>query len=389
MRVLSRILALLLPVLLLGSTGCGGGSSSGPVAMGALTLQLGADSVAGYSQVVVSLAKVEISKDGGSWSTLAVTPATFDLQALQNGGSQTLAADDQVQAGTYTQVRLTWGTTLNYQDNTRQPNYVVPTGGSGKVLTMPATTVAAGSVVVPGNGKVTARLMLRGNQAVQGNTTGATPSYLFLATGTVSDLAACASITGSLSAGGAALAGTEVYAETVDGNGLASITRRALSDSAGAYVLDALPAGTYFVAALPAGAGTTVYPAQAGSAVTAVAAQSYGVNLDFTATALQPGTIALTVTPGSTSTQGTWGELRQTLATGSGINQTLIVRALTATTTATGDVVDFTGLVSGSGGYYGVSAQRSTGSAAAVQKTDGSQREVTAGATTTVSISYP
>jgi hypothetical protein len=383
MRVHSRILALLLPGLLLGLTGCGGGSGSGPVAMGALSLQLGADSVSGYTQVVVSLAKVEISQDGASWSTLAFTPATFDLQALQNGGSQTLVSADQVQAGTYTRVRLTWGTTLNYQNNTMQPNYVVPANGSGALLTMPATTVVAGSLAVPASGKATARVMLLGSQAVQANST----SYLFLATGALYDLAACASVTGSVSAAGTALAGVEVYAETVDGNGLASITRRALSDASGSYVLDALPPASYFVAALPAGTAQTVYPAQAGAPVTAAAAGSYGVDLAFTAEALEPGTIALTITPGSTSTQGTWGELRQTLATGTGVSQVLIVRALTAATTAAGDVVTFTGLVPGA--YYGVSAQRSTGGAAAVQETDGTQREVAAGTTTAVGLSYP
>lgn len=374
------ILASLLALGLLTACG-GGGSSSTPAApTGTLTLRLGSDSFPGYSQAVVSILKVEGSLNGAVWVALGEVRATVDLLGLQNGRSVVILPATTVPTGTYDQFRLTWAA-VNYQSSINLPAYVIPTGGAGQPMTMPTTTTLGSAVTVGANASITAQLMLNGQQAVQSR---AGSAYAFQATGRAYDTAASARITGHLSSGSTPLAGVEVYAETLDGSGLATVQRRAFSDGSGNYVLEGLPTGSlYFVTALPAGSVTT-YAAAAAAPVNAIAATTSTADLTFGAP-VAPGSLTLTLTPPSTATQGTWGELRQTVATGGTGSQVLIVRSQTAATGISQDLVGFLGLAPGT---YGVTAQRSTAGATPVLNT-GAQVQVSAGGTATLALSYP
>jgi len=362
--------------------GCGGGSSDRPApATGTLTLRLGSDSLPGYSSVVVGVEKVEASTDGSNWTTLGNVQKTVDLVALQNGNSASLLAATTVTPTTFTQFRITWAK-VNYQSAISVPAYTIATGGAQQVLTMPATSSVSGPVTVGANGAVVAQIMLSGLQAVQ---TRAGLGATFLAQGTAYDLAASALVTGRLLDGTSPLVGAEVFAETVDGLGVATLQRRAFTDGTGTYVLEGLPLGfVYEVVSQPAGASSS-YPATAATPVNATKATTYTANLAFSSP-VTPGSLTLTLTPASTATQGTWGELRQTVATGTSGSQILIVRSQTAATLAASDQVLFQGLTPG---FYGVTAQRSDAGAAPVMRT-GTQVLVSAGGLpSAASLSFP
>ncbi|NTW85627.1 MAG: DUF4382 domain-containing protein [Holophagaceae bacterium] len=359
---------------------CGGGGSSAPAPTGRLTLRLGSDSFPGYTQAIVSLEKVETSGDGVHWTTLGNVRASYDLLALQSGHSALLVTAAQVTAGTYTQFRLTWAT-VNYLDGAMQPAYVAFPSSTRAVMTMPATTTLTGAINVPADGTATAQLMFSGQQAVQQR---AATGYAFQATGTVHDLSLSARITGHLADSAGPLAGVEVFAETVDGAELATLQRRAFTDGSGNYVLEGLPMGSvYFMTAQPAGTSGS-YAAVAAAPINALTATSYTADLGFSS-ALAPGTVTVSITPASSQTQGTWAELRQTVATGASGAKALIVRSQTVMTGVTQDQAGITGLAPGS---YGVAAQRSSSGGTPIMKT-GTQALVVSGASATTSLSFP
>jgi hypothetical protein len=367
--------------------GGGGGTSYSVAPAGNLTLRFGSDSIPGYDQAVVSLEKVEGSPDGFNWTLLGNVKATFDLVGLQNGHSAVILPAAKVNAGTYKQFRITWAT-ANYNPVVGQapnpPAYVVPTGQAGQALAMPVTTVVDGPLTVPANGSAAAQIMLSGQQAIQLRPIGTNEAYTFQATGSAYDLAASATITGHLASGTTSLAGAEVFAETLDGTLLATIQRRAFSDGTGSYVLEGLATGNlYFVASQPAGT-ISAYSAAASSPVNAITATTYTANLSFSASVF-PGSLLLSIYTPSTATQGTWGELRQNLPTGSAGSANLIVRSQTALTSLAGDQVGFLGLAPGP---YGVAAQRSTSGGTPVMKT-GTTVQVSASGTATPTLSYP
>ncbi|WP_306590280.1 DUF4382 domain-containing protein [Geothrix sp. 21YS21S-4] len=377
-----RIRSLLASLLSLGLTlacGGGGGAPNRSSAVGTLTVRLGSDSFPGYTSAVVSVEKVEGTVDGATWISLGNVKTTYDLLALQGGNSVALLSSVQVTAATYSQFRVTWAT-VNYQSGSRQPGYVILNGGNDQLLSLPTTTVIKGNVAVPSGGSATALLMLSGDQAVQLH---AGSGYQFQATGRAQDLAATARITGKIAAGATNLAGVEVLSETVDGTGLASIQRRALTDASGNYILEGLPVGSvYFVVAQPA--ASALYAAAAAAPVNATLAATYTADLGFS-TLQTGGGLTLTITPGSTSSQGTWGELRQTLATGSTGFQTLIVRSQTV---ATGVAQDQAGFEKLAPGLYGVTVQRSTSGGTPVAKKMDTQASVSAGGTAIATVSY-
>ena len=380
MRV-SASAALLASLVLLMACGGGGLGPSKP-ATGTISVRLGSDSLPGYSNVVVGVEKVEASTDGSNWALLGNVQKTLDLVALQNGNSATLLAATTVNPTTFTQFRITWAT-VNYQSAISVPAYTIATGGAQQVLTMPTTSTVSGPITVGSNGAVIAQIMLSGQQALQSRT-GLSPT--FLTQGTAYDLAASARITGRLQDGASPLVGAEVFAETVDGLGLATLQRRTFSDGTGTYVLEGLPLGLiYHVVSQPAGA-TSSYSAKATTpVVTTTATLLYTADLAFSSPGT-PGALNLTITPASTASQGTWGELRQTVATGASGSQFLIIRSQTAITLASYDQVAFTGLAPG---FYGITAQRSAAGAAPVMKT-GTQVLVGAGGLPTVaSLSFP
>ena len=362
--------------------GCGGGSTDRPApATGTLTLRLGTDSLPGYSSVVVGVEKVEASTDGSNWTTLGNVKKTVDLVALQNGNAASLLAATTVNPTTFSQFRITWAT-VNYQSTISVPAYIIATGGAQQVLIMPTTSTVSGPVTVGSNGAVVAQIMLSGLQAVQ---TRAGFGATFLAQGAAYDLAASARITGKVLDGTSPLVGAEVFAETVDALGVATLQRRSFTDATGTYALEGLPLGyVYFVVSQPAGV-TSAYPATSTTPVNATTATTYTANLAASSPAT-PGSLNLTLTPASTVTQGSWGELRQAVTTGTSGSQILIVRSLTAATLAANDQVLFQGLTPG---FYGVTAQRSAAGAVPVMKT-GTQVLVSAGGSpSSATLSYP
>jgi hypothetical protein len=300
--------------------------------------------------------------------------------ALQGGASQVLTTST-VGAGTYAQFRVTWGTT-NFASAIQLPAYVLPTGGKGQPLTMPAASVFFGAVTVASGGSSQVQLMVNGNQAVL--TTPAYP-YIFNATGTASDLSACGSISGSLTGWTTALEGTEVYAETVSGVGLATIQRRALVNTQGGYALEGLPIDTSYLVVTQPTSGVTACPAVAAGPVTLVSAVNYPAAALAVGTPVPAGSVELAITPPSSSNQGTWGELRLGVATGSAGTQTLIVRSQAAITGPTQDQVVFQGVAPG---FYGPTVERST-SGGPPALAAGNFTALVAGSNGTIFLTYP
>jgi hypothetical protein len=364
--------------------GGGGGTSHSAPPTGSLTLRFGSDSIPGYGQVWVSVEKVEGSFDGNTWTTLGNVKSSYDLMTLQNGHSVVILPATAVTPGTYAKFRLTWAS-VNYQSAGHQPAYLVLPNTTELLMNMPTTktTVVKGSVAVAANGSTVAQLMLSGQQAVQ---TRPGTVYTFQATGTAYDVTTSAKITGHLGDGTTDLNNVEVFAETVDGLDLATVQRRALTDSLGDYTLEGLPAGagvTYYVVAQPASA-SAAYDAKGQKVITATPV-SYPADFAFSGPKV-PGALTLTVTPGSTATQVTWGELRQTLITATAESHNLIVQSQPAATSIGQDQVYFTSLSPNS---YGVTSQRTTNGGAPVMKVSASSPTVSSNTNIPANLSYP
>jgi len=355
---------------------CGGGGAA--TTTGTLTLKLGSDSIFNESQAVVSLDKVEVSTNGSSWTTVASVKATYDLMDLQNGNPATLASDTQIKTGTYTQARLTWSST-NYSDDASSAAYLtLADGTTRKRLSMPTTTTITGSFTVAKDTATSAEIVLAGNPLAEYyatldpsvNTSASSTSipYVFQATGSLVDLAECATISGTATYSGTAVADAEVMAETVS-NGVATIQRCARTNSSGAFVLEALPIGTTYYLASQPGTSTLAYAPASTTSVAASTAMTYSRSLAFSATSATPGSLSVSITPASSTTQLTWTELRATLLTDSGSYKTLIVRSqmVDHSSSLTKDAQGFSGLYPTS---FGVMAQRKTSSATTTATTN-------------------
>lgn len=376
----------LLPITLFLSTllACGGGAGSTP-STGTLTLKLGSDSHANYASAYVSIEKVEYkSTDSSSWSTLATINASYDLMALQNGHEVTLTADSTLKTGSYN-VRITWGTDHNYTYPVLSPGTLLLAGKSslledGLEMSLPTRTTATGSLTVTKDTATIGEIFIQGDQLAQKHSSLSTP-YTFQATAELLDLSTHARILGQVTdAGGTGIAGAEVLAETLDGSLTATVKRRAVTDASGNFVLAGLAMGEdYYLATQPSGSALG-YSATSTSPVTASAATDYSAALICASTAT-PGTLGVTISPASTTTQGTWVELRQTLATGAAF-RTLVVRSQIVDTGSSTDTTSLTGLYPGS---YGVTLKRSTSGGSPVA-TISSEKSVTAGSSASATI---
>jgi Domain of unknown function (DUF4382) len=391
MRIRLISVSLLCLGWMLACGGGGGGSQPAPPT-GSLTLRFGSDSFpipTPYDQVFVSLEKVDGSPDGTNWVALGNVQATYNLLVLQNGNSAVIVPAAKVTPGTYKQFRITWAIGT-YPSSALSPGYLSQsTTFATQTLSMPTTTIVSGLITVPANGSTTAQIMLSGQQAVQFRAAAQTSGYTFQATGSVYDLSSSATITGHLEFGTTPLAGAEVFAETLDGTLLASIQRRAFTDATGKYILEGLPIGsgvTYFVASQPVIASGAYPAAAAALPVIASTATTYTADLAVNAASQSPGSLTLTITPASTASQGTWGELRQSLSTGGGNSQILIVRSQSVATGQAQDQTGIFGLIPGAS--YGLTVQRSTAGATPVMKT-GTAFSVGAGGFATQTLSYP
>lgn len=366
-------------VLSLACGGDGGFSLGSGTPTGNLTVRLGSDSFPGYNKVVLGIEKLEGSPDGTTWTLLGNVKSAVDLMLLQNGNSAAIVSAASAPAATYTQFRITWAT-VDYYDSGTWPSFV-SINGNPTQLAMPATTVLSGSVKVTAS-STTVLLMLSGQQAVQSRL-GGLSLYTFQATGSAYDPSAMGRLTGHLAGDSTPLTGVEVYAETVDTNGLARIQRRAFTDGSGNYALEGLTAGSqYYVVAQPGNA----YQAQASAAVSAAAATTNTADLAFNSALSPSHYLNLIVTPPSTLTQCTWGELRQLLPTGNVGSKSLIVRSQTLDTAQSQDSTYFYGLCPGA---YDFAAQRSTSGAAPIMKAATLPVTVNSGSYSTASLTFP
>lgn len=162
---------------LLALVSCGGGGGSG--AMGSVNMLLTDSPACGYDHVYVTVDHVEISSDGNSWTTLAVTPALgrIDLLNLTNGALFSLGSAP-LTAGTYQQVRL-----VLKANGTSSPwaNALVLTGSNTETaLTTPSGQQSGYKIVGPFSVKAgtMADLVLDFNACKSVLTAGASGQYI-------------------------------------------------------------------------------------------------------------------------------------------------------------------------------------------------------------------
>ncbi|BDU77214.1 DUF4382 domain-containing protein [Mesoterricola sediminis] len=314
---------------LAGFLGCT--SNSGSSSSGTLSVHMVDGPTSAYKSVLLDVTSIEISKDGGSWTTLGTwTGGPIDLLTLTGGISQTLAQGVTLSSGVYGQMRLHLGTN----------NSVVLQDGSSHALTVPSGLQTGLKLV--GNFNVqagtTADIWIDFDAAHSIQVVGAGNSGKYMLRPVVFcyDKAVTGSVSGTLTdaADNSALAGVTVYAETLDNAGNASVVRSTVTDASGKYTLDLLPVGgTYFVVTMPATA-TKVYSPKASAATPiTVAAPVATYSAAFTAS-LVSGTAGGTVTPLATTDQSDAAYLLATFASG-GSTANFIVRRDVAAVGAT------------------------------------------------------
>lgn len=288
---------------------CGGGSSSG--GSGSMSVHLVDGPIAGYQHINVNIQQVQIHGPSG-WVTLSSPNQTYDLLSLTNGLSATLANGATLPAGHYEQMRLILGS----------GNTVVLSDGSTQPLTTPSALQSGLKLIVSFDvaAGTTADVFIDFDAAhsIQITQTGASNKYILRPTIRAFDKLATGSVSGKLTDGSsAAIAGAEVYAETLDSTGNPTIVRSAITASDGSYTLDLLPTGgTYFAVSQPITA-TASYNAQA-SAGFAISSSTptFTWNTSFTQ-ALGTGTVTGTYASVASSDQSDTVDLLQTLPEGS------------------------------------------------------------------------
>lgn len=127
---------------------CGGGGSSDGVGTGTLSVGLTDSSTARYLAVYVTIDEVQVNKNDGSsssnsgWETVATPKKTYNLLKLVNGLTEVLG-EEELEAGTYRQIRLVVGKTAESENNINgvphpYANYVVLTDDSYIELKIPS-----------------------------------------------------------------------------------------------------------------------------------------------------------------------------------------------------------------------------------------------------------
>lgn len=141
---------------LLALAACGGGGGGG-AAMGSLNMMLTDAPACGYEHVYVSVDHIEISQNGSSWTSLAVTPGLgrIDLLNLTNGALMSLGSAP-LAAGTYQQVRLVlkangssapWANALVLTGSTTEIALKTPSGQQSGYKIVGPFAVQAGTMV--------------------------------------------------------------------------------------------------------------------------------------------------------------------------------------------------------------------------------------------------
>jgi hypothetical protein len=147
MKALKLSAWIILSLSILIFTGCGGGGSSGG-GTGTLSMALTDSATDKYSAIYVTIDEVQVNtKDSTSngnsgWKTVATPMKTYNLLKLVNGVTETLG-EDELEAGTYHQIRLIIGKTAESENNINgephpDANYVVLNDGSYVHLKVPS-----------------------------------------------------------------------------------------------------------------------------------------------------------------------------------------------------------------------------------------------------------
>jgi hypothetical protein len=138
-------ITLSLSILIL--TACGGGGSGG-VGTGTVSVGLTDSSTGKYSAIYITIDEVQINKNNPSsngnsgWETVATPMKTYNLLKLVNGLTEILG-ENELEAGTYHQVRLIIGKTAESENNINgvphpYANYVVLADDSYVELKIPS-----------------------------------------------------------------------------------------------------------------------------------------------------------------------------------------------------------------------------------------------------------
>ena len=126
----------------------GGGGSSDGGGTGTVSFGLTDSSTDKYSAIYVTIDEVQVNKDDSSsngnsgWITVATPMKTYNLLRLVNGVTEILG-DDELEAGTYKQIRLIIGRTAESENNINgephpEANYLVLKDGSYADLKIPS-----------------------------------------------------------------------------------------------------------------------------------------------------------------------------------------------------------------------------------------------------------
>ena len=144
---LSAWIILSLSVLIFTACG-GGGSSSGGGGTGTLSVGLTDSSTGKYLAIYVTIDEVQVNKKDSSsngnsgWKTVATPMKTYNLLKLVNGVTEILG-EDELEAGTYQQIRMIIGKTAESENNINgephpDANYVVLNDSSYVHLKIPS-----------------------------------------------------------------------------------------------------------------------------------------------------------------------------------------------------------------------------------------------------------
>jgi hypothetical protein len=356
-----------------------GGTSSSSGGSGTMNVSMVDAPISGYQHIFVNIQQLQIHGPQG-WTTLSSPNQTYDLLALRNGLSATLASGATLQAGHYEQMRLVLGS----------GNSVVLSDGSSHPLTTPSAMQSGLKLIVSFDVQAgtTSDVFIDFDAAhsIQVVQAGASSQYILRPTIRAFDKLDTGSISGKLTDGSNnPIAGAQVYAETLDAGGNPTATRAVVTASDGTYTLDLLPVGgTYFAVSQPVTA-TASYNAQAsaGFAITS-SSPTFTWNTSFTQ-ALATGTVTGAYATIAGSDQSDTVDLIQSLPEGgTAANGNFVLHSQIAAVSGVAESYTFASVPTGD---YSVRSTRTTlnadGSTTVSAPVAGSAT-VTAGATVTV-----
>jgi len=124
MKVLKLSAWIILSLSILIFTACGGGGGGGSSdggGTGTLSVGLTDSSTGKYLAIYVTIDEVQVNKKSSSngnsgWQTVATPMKTYNLLKLVNGVTEILG-EDELEAGTYQQIRLIIGKTAESENN--------------------------------------------------------------------------------------------------------------------------------------------------------------------------------------------------------------------------------------------------------------------------------